>query len=53
MQEKQSFLVVEIDAISANDSSEKTLFIRAHNVGDRSFTIKVIFNFPTQFFLTL
>ncbi|XP_058808677.1 trafficking protein particle complex subunit 11 [Phymastichus coffea] len=41
MIEKQSSIVIEVDAISANSSAERLVYVRAHNIGDRTFSIKV------------
>ena len=43
MVEKQSSIVVEIDAVNAGSSVERIIYIRAHNVGDRNFAIKVTY----------
>ncbi|KAJ8683030.1 hypothetical protein QAD02_018822 [Eretmocerus hayati] len=41
MIEKESFLGMEIDAMSSNASIQRIAYVRAHNLGDRSLNIKV------------
>jgi hypothetical protein len=41
MKEKQSSIAFEIDEINPNISTERVVFVRAHNIGDRNFLIKV------------
>lgn len=41
MNEKQSSIAIEIDSIDANTSAERVIYVRAHNVGDRNFVVKV------------
>lgn len=41
--EKQSKVIVEMEDVKKNETSQQMVYIRAHKIGDRTIVVKVIY----------